>query len=51
MTVFLTPDCVPFYGGTYYPPEDRTICPDFGECFPALPKPTGTSREIEKLHV
>src|SRR5215467_15809768 len=21
MTVFLTSDCVPFYGGTYYPPE------------------------------
>ncbi len=23
MTVFLTPDGVPFYGGTYYPPVDR----------------------------
>jgi hypothetical protein len=23
MTVFLTPDGQPFYGGTYYPPEDR----------------------------
>ena len=23
MTVFLTPDLKPFYGGTYYPPEDR----------------------------
>jgi uncharacterized protein YyaL (SSP411 family) len=23
MTVFLTPDAVPFYGGTYFPPEDR----------------------------
>ena len=23
MTVFLTPDGVPFYGGTYYPPTDR----------------------------
>src|SRR5690606_14145253 len=23
MTVFLTPDLEPFYGGTYYPPEDR----------------------------
>jgi uncharacterized protein YyaL (SSP411 family) len=23
MTVFLTPDQIPFYGGTYYPPEDR----------------------------
>ncbi len=23
MTVFLTPDRVPFYGGTYFPPDDR----------------------------
>ena len=23
MTVFLTPDTKPFYGGTYFPPEDR----------------------------
>ena len=23
MTVFLTPDAVPFYGGTYFPPEER----------------------------
>ena len=23
MTVFLTPDGEPFYGGTYFPPEDR----------------------------
>ncbi len=29
MTVFLTPDGVPFYGGTYYPPEDRYNMPGF----------------------
>jgi uncharacterized protein len=29
MTVFLTPDQVPFYGGTYYPPEDRHGMPGF----------------------
>src|SRR5882762_4999172 len=46
MTVFLTPDCVPFYGGTYYHRKIDTICPDFGECFPALPKPTGSGRRI-----
>src|SRR5215472_2414349 len=23
MTVFLTPECVPFYGGTYFPKHDR----------------------------
>ncbi len=29
MTVFLTPDGVPFYGGTYFPPEDRHNMPGF----------------------
>jgi len=29
MTVFLTPDCVPFYGGTYYPKDDRHGMPSF----------------------
>ncbi len=29
MTVFLTPDGVPFHGGTYFPPEDRHGIPSF----------------------
>ena len=29
MTVFLTPDGRPFFGGTYYPPEDRHGMPGF----------------------
>jgi hypothetical protein len=29
MTVFLTPDCVPFFGGTYFPPVDRFNMPGF----------------------
>src|SRR5688500_17395890 len=29
MTVFLTPDGKPFYGGTYYPPTDRGNMPSF----------------------
>ena len=29
LTVFLTPDLVPFYGGTYFPPEDRYGRPGF----------------------
>jgi uncharacterized protein YyaL (SSP411 family) len=29
MTVFMTPAGVPFYGGTYYPPEDRHGLPSF----------------------
>jgi uncharacterized protein len=29
MTVFLTPDGVPFFSGTYFPPEDRQGMPSF----------------------
>jgi uncharacterized protein len=29
MTVFMTPEGVPFYGGTYFPPEDRHGLPAF----------------------
>jgi len=29
MTVFLTPEMVPFHGGTYFPPEDRGGAPGF----------------------
>ncbi|MGA1360315.1 MAG: thioredoxin domain-containing protein [Gemmatimonadaceae bacterium] len=29
MTMFLTPDGIPFYGGTYFPPEDRHGMPSF----------------------
>ena len=34
MTVFLTPDQVPFFGGTYFPPDDRYGRPGFPKiCF------------------
>jgi uncharacterized protein len=36
MTVFLTPDGAPFYGGTYYPPEPRHGMPSFREVLVAL---------------
>jgi len=29
LTMFLTPEKVPFYGGTYFPPEDRYGLPSF----------------------
>jgi len=29
MTVFLTSDAIPFYGGTYFPPQDRYNMPGF----------------------
>ncbi len=36
LTVFLTPDCVPFYGGTYFPPIDRHGMPGFPRLLLAL---------------
>jgi hypothetical protein len=36
MTVFLTPDGVPFYGGTYFPPDDRHGLPGFPRLLEAL---------------
>ena len=29
MTMFLTPDAAPFFGGTYFPPDDRMGMPSF----------------------
>jgi uncharacterized protein YyaL (SSP411 family) len=36
MTVFLTPDGTPFYGGTYFPPADRHGLPGFPRLLTAL---------------
>ena len=36
MTVFMTPDGRPFYGGTYYPPEDRHGLPGFPRVLTAI---------------
>ena len=36
MTMFLTPDGVPFYGGTYFPPEDRHGLPAFRKVLGAI---------------
>jgi hypothetical protein len=36
MTVFLMPDGTPFYGGTYFPPEDRHGLPGFPRLLVAL---------------
>ncbi|HKP85690.1 MAG TPA: thioredoxin domain-containing protein [Blastocatellia bacterium] len=36
MTVFLTPELKPFYGGTYYPPVDRQGMPGFPRVLMAL---------------
>jgi uncharacterized protein len=36
MTVFLTPDGEPFFGGTYYPPEPRHGMPSFPQVLQAM---------------
>jgi uncharacterized protein YyaL (SSP411 family) len=36
LTVFLTPDLVPFYGGTYFPPQPRHGLPSFRMLLDAL---------------
>jgi uncharacterized protein YyaL (SSP411 family) len=46
MTVFLTPDGSPFYGGTYYPPEDRHGMPGFRRVLEAV-HDAWTNRRVE----
>jgi uncharacterized protein YyaL (SSP411 family) len=36
MTMFLTPDLEPFWGGTYFPPEDRPGMPSFRRVLAAV---------------
>lgn len=42
LTMFLTPDKLPFYGGTYFPPEDRYGLPAFSKLLEIV---TNTYRE------
>jgi uncharacterized protein YyaL (SSP411 family) len=49
MTVFLTPDGRPFYGGTYFPPVDRHGMPGFPRILIAIAEAYRTRRdEIEQ---
>ncbi|OAI51896.1 thioredoxin [Planctomycetaceae bacterium SCGC AG-212-F19] len=45
MSVFLTPDLKPFYGGTYYPPDDRYGRPGFKRLLLALAEMWRTRRD------
>src|SRR5215204_4390901 len=54
MTVFLTPDGVPFYGGTYFPPDDRQGLPSFRRVLLAVAetwreRPDQVSRSAEQM--
>ena len=45
LTVFLTPDGKPFYGGTYFPPEDRFGRPSFQKILLAIAEAYRERRE------
>ncbi|MBN1191708.1 MAG: thioredoxin domain-containing protein [Dehalococcoidales bacterium] len=49
LTVFLTPDCKPFFGGIYFPPEDRHGMPGFARILEAVTEAYHSRRsEIEQ---
>ncbi len=49
MTVFLTPEGVPFYGGTYFPPDDRGHLPGFPRVLQSVAEAYRTRRaEVER---
>ncbi|MEO8603487.1 MAG: thioredoxin domain-containing protein, partial [bacterium] len=55
MTMFLTPDGKPFYGGTYYPPEDRHGMPGFPRVLQAIAqawneRPDDVERSVSEIH-
>lgn len=45
LTVFLTPDLKPFFGGTYFPPEDRYGRPGFPRVLQALAEAYRSDRD------
>jgi uncharacterized protein len=54
LTVFLTPDGKPFYGGTYFPPEDRHGIAGFPRVLAAIAdayrnKPDDVRQNVERL--
>ena len=54
MTVFLTPEGKPFYGGTYFPPEDRQGMPGFSRILTGVAqayreKPQDVERSVEQI--
>ncbi len=49
LTVFLTPDGLPFYGGTYFPPHDGTGLPGFRHLLDEISRVFADSRdEVEE---
>ncbi len=56
MTVFLTPEGKPFYGGTYFPPEDRHGMPGFPKVLVGVAKayrerPQDVQKSVDQILV
>ncbi|MGH7768786.1 MAG: thioredoxin domain-containing protein, partial [Candidatus Binatia bacterium] len=54
MTVFLTPEGKPFFGGTYFPPEDRHGMPGFPRILNAIAqayreRPDDVTKSVEQI--
>ncbi len=54
MTVFLTPEGKPFFGGTYFPPEDRHGMPGFPRILNAVAqayheRPADVTKSVEQI--
>ena len=45
LNVFTTPDGIPFYGGTYWPPEDRMGMPSFRRVLDAVAETWASKRD------
>lgn len=45
LNVFITPDKIPFFGGTYFPPEDRFRMPSFQKVLAAIVESWQTRRD------
>jgi len=58
MTMFLLPDGRPFFGGTYYPPDDRQGLPSFRRVLESvsdayrkrLPQVAGTADQLKEIY-
>jgi len=51
LSVFLTPDLQPFYGGTYFPPEPRHGMPGFPQLLRALADAWRTDEQTSHMPV
>ena len=51
MSVFLTPELKPFFGGTYFPPTDKFYTPGFATVLNSIAKQVNQHREINHIYI